>query len=250
MSAIRAMEDEIRHLDTLAAIGRFASAMAHEIRNPLGGISAGVGFLARSELSEEHRENLEVIQGEIARLDGIIRNLLSVARPRELLLAPVQPQELVNRAVSSLERWARERQVRVLVKAEEHGPVYVDWDMMQQVLVNLLKNAIEASPSPGIVNVALTEPPNASGKGGIRITVTDHGPGVDPEDMPRLFEPFFSRKAQGTGLGLYVCHSFVQRHGGDLTVERAESGGARFEIRLPRTPAHMGASHESATTHR
>ncbi|NNM32483.1 MAG: PAS domain S-box protein, partial [Gemmatimonadetes bacterium] len=147
MSGEKAMEEEIRHLDTLAAVGRFASSLAHEIRNPLGGISAGVGYLARSVQMEEDadsRENMRVIQSEIERLDGIIRNLLVVARPKEVELRPCDPVSLVRQATRALEPWAREERValEVTVCTIEPWP-YLDRDMIHQVLINLIKNAVE-----------------------------------------------------------------------------------------------------------
>ena len=254
-SVVRAMEQEIRHLDTLAAIGRFASSLAHEVRNPLGGIQAGIEFLARDlarggELDGDTRENMDVIEGEIRRLDGILRNLLSVARPREIVLEPCQPDVLVRRAVRSFAHLAETLGIDLRVRvAADLGEVHADPDMIHQVLVNLVKNALEASAAPSVVEVAVQgrrDPTGEEEVDGIVVEVLDRGPGFAEEDLPHLFEPFFSRKSNGTGLGLYVCHGFVQRHDGRLRAENRRGGGARFVLELPRVPALMGGLHEAS----
>lgn len=247
LSRTKAMEDEIRHLDALAAVGRFASSLAHEIRNPLGGISAGVGYLARSvHMDEESQQNVGIIQSEIERLDGIIRNLLVVARPTEVQLHPCDAAGLAQQVVRSLEAWAEGRDVRVQCEVEASEPwPYLDRDMIHQVLLNLVKNAVEASPRRGTVTLGV-RPDLSETETGVRFTVEDEGPGVPEADLPHLFEPFFSRKEEGTGLGLYVCHNFVQRHGGTLAATRREPHGARFTLWLPTYPALMGESHEPA----
>lgn len=239
---VRAMEEEIRHLDTLAAIGRFASSLAHEIRNPLGGIQAGIEFLGRSlENDDETRENLDVIHGEIRRLDGILRNLLTVARPRELVLGECDVADLARRAVHTFSSLAETVGVGIVLHADEGLPlVHADRDMLVQVITNLVKNALEASASGSTVEVVL----HTHGEAGVEIEVLDRGPGIDEADRPHLFEPFFSRKSNGTGLGLYVCHGLVQRHGGSLRADNRSGGGARFVVELPRVPALMGGRHE------
>lgn len=245
-SGVKAMEEEIRHLDTLAAVGRFASSMAHEIRNPLGGISAGIHYMNRHEqFPQELRENVDVIEGEIRRLDRIIKNLLEVARPDQMQLTRTEPTALVKRTVRSLEPWLKERSIELELEVDEELPsAYVDGEKLQQVLINLLKNAAEAAHTEtGVRLVARSirtadlgtdfDLPDA---GGLLIAVEDEGEGILPEDIPRLFEPFFTRKSSGTGLGLYVCHNLVQRHGGVLRVESAPGIGTRMTVLLPNAP--------------
>lgn len=244
LRVVRAMEEEIRHLDTLAAIGRFASSLAHEIRNPLGGIQAGIEFLGRTlECTAETQENLDVIHGEIRRLDGILRNLLTVAKPRELVLSECDPSELADRTARSFSSLAETLGVELRTRAQADVPrVHADRDMMLQVLTNLLKNALEASQAGSAVDLVVEA--GAAGSPGAVISILDRGSGIPEADLPRLFEPFFSRKSNGTGLGLYVCHGLVQRHGGSLRAENRPGGGARFVVELPRVPALMGGRHE------
>lgn len=246
LSDLRALEDELRHLDKLAAIGRFASSLAHEIRNPLGGISAGVEYLRRTAgLDEEGLSNIDVIQGEVERLDGIIRNLFSVARPTPMQLESVNAQDIVSRAVRSLERWAGERGVVLRVEVGEEMPeVYLDPDLVHEVLLNLVKNAIESSPAGSVVHVEARAPRwtsmEAGDADGVVFSVRDQGDGIDELDLPHIFEPFYSRKSDGTGLGLFVCHNTIQRHGGRVHVESRPGHGTCFEVQLPRTPALVG----------
>jgi two-component system nitrogen regulation sensor histidine kinase GlnL len=242
-SHVLALENEIRHLDTLAALGRFASGLAHEIRNPMGGIQAGVEYLDQSgEFSGETREHLAVIQGEVRRVDSILTDLLQVARPRELVATPVNPVTLGRSVLDGFRPLAD----TVRVNLELHAPdpdetIYADEQMIRQVLVNLIKNAIEASPIDSAVELKIisAQPADAS-RARAGFVVNDRGVGIAAEDLPHLFEPFFTRKGQGTGLGLYVSHGFVERHGGRLRVENRPGGGTSFRVDLPRVTALVG----------
>lgn len=238
LSGLRAMEEEIRQLDNLAAVGRFASSMAHEIRNPLGGVSAGIGYLARRQgVGEAERENLALMQGEVERVDRLIGDLLGVARPREMRLEPESPRHLVERAVAAVGAIARERGVELHHDLPDGLPeLNVDADMVHQLLLNLLKNAVELSPRGATVELAVEHAGD-----GLAFEVRDRGPGFGPDEIVQAFEPFFSRKAGGTGLGLYVCHNFAERHGGRLKAANRPGGGAILRLDLPITPALLGA---------
>lgn len=241
---VRAMEEELRHLDTLAAIGRFASSLAHELRNPLAGIEAGLHWLQRSAASTEEQENLEVMGREVRRMEGILRQLLGAARPREMVFSPVAVDALVEEAVAAHRTLAAERSVGLRWEGGGGlGEIHADRSPLLQVLGNLLRNAIEVSPVGAEVQILA----RADGAESVRLEVLDRGPGIAREDLSRLFEPFFSRKEGGTGLGLYVSHGIVQRHGGQLHAGNRADGGARFVLELPRQPALMGGLH--APTH-
>lgn len=242
-SDVMALENEVRHLDTLAALGRFASGLAHEVRNPLGGIQAGVEYLDQSgDFDAETREHLAVIQGEVRRVDAILADLLQVARPRELVATPVDPFELARNVLDGFSSLASTVGVELVLEAVPcDDRIYVDEQMIHQVLVNLVKNAIEASPSGSSVELEVipVDPADAS-RARAGFVVADRGPGIRDEDLGRVFEPFFTRKSKGTGLGLYVSHGFVERHGGRLRVENRPGGGTRFRVDLPRVTALVG----------
>ncbi len=247
LSAVHLMQEEIRHLDTLAAIGRFASSMAHEIRNPLGGISAGMDYLARKgTFSLDEAESVAVIQEEIQRLDGIIRNLFQVARPARLQKQETPPLETALRIHRSIKDLAEERRVEIRVECADTLPSYhIDRDQIHQVLFNLLKNAIEASEEGSTVVLkvekAAGSQPKPELEEAIVFEVIDTGPGIEHEDLAHIFEPFFSKKAEGTGLGLFVSHNIVERHGGTLQAFSRPGEGTCIRVLLPLAPSTIGS---------
>lgn len=233
---VRAMEEELRRLDRLAALGRFATAVAHEIRNPLAAIGAGIEYMSRA-VGQERSDEIQMLRSEISRLDRIVRDLLEPAKKRPLQCAPVEAGSLFHRACKTAEPLARERRQRFVLRpsAEEalHPvTIHVDEERMLQVLVNLVRNAVEASPPDAEVEVGW-EIERGDGQPMTRLWVRDHGPGISAEALARIFEPFYSTKAGGTGLGLYVSHSVVDQHGGTLSAEIASGGGTCMQIRLP-----------------
>ena len=235
LTPLRAAEERARQMDQLAALGRFTSSVAHEIRNPLTGIGMGVRRLARALADRpDEAEHVEFVVNEIRRLDRIVQQLFDVTHPRKLDLAPRPLEDTVRRAERSLEGLFEERGVRVDCEVEPGlPPAAHDPDQMQQVFINLLKNAAEASPQGASVRVKLAR--GRSG-GALLASVTDEGSGIDAQTRQTLFEPFFTTKPKGTGLGLYVTHEIVKRHGGTLAVESEPGHGATFTMELPLDP--------------
>ena len=251
LTPLKHAEEHARQLDRLAALGRFTSSVAHEIRNPLTGIAAGVQYLARAiQPADPQRENLEFILNEIRRLDRIVQDLFDITHPRglQLLVRPVE--ETVQRAVQCLEALASGRGVGVALDlAPRTPPVPHDPDQLEQVLINLLKNAAEASSPGATVRVrvrpvpvpvppagrrrAAAARPAGAASPGVQIQVEDQGCGIDPEAQKTLFEPFFTTKPGGTGLGLYISHDIVKRHGGRLAVHSEPGRGTTFTVELP-----------------
>lgn len=235
LRAIRSMEEEVRRLDRLAALGRFATAVAHEIRNPLAAIGAGIDYLGQA-LPPERECDVALMRSEIARLDRIVRDLLEPAQMRPLQRSMTAVSSLVMRACQANEPLCRTRSVQLKVHApREEGtdPVRVDVDIdrILQVIVNIIRNAIEATPSGSRVDIGWKA--EVGSQEGASIWVLDQGDGIRPEEIGHLFEPFYSTKSSGTGLGLYVSHGVVALHGGTLSAETVAGAGARFTIRLP-----------------
>jgi PAS domain S-box-containing protein len=233
---LRTMEQEMRRLDRLAALGRFASAVAHEIRNPLAAIGAGVEFLSGS-IPPERQDDLRFVRAEICRLDRIVCDLLEPARTQPLELNRVAVAKLVQRACQAAEPQARERGVQFALhppapEALRPTSVEVDVDRMLQVLVNVIRNAIEASPTAGAIAIGWRTDRREQ-DGVVCISVEDRGAGIAPEHLAHIFEPFYSTKPTGTGLGLYVSRGVVELHGGTLQVESPTAGGTRVTIGLP-----------------
>ncbi|MBI1799861.1 MAG: PAS domain-containing protein [Candidatus Eisenbacteria bacterium] len=244
LTPLRRAEEQARQLDRLAALGRFTSSVAHEIRNPLTGIAAGVQYLSRSlEDSGPQREHLTFILSEIRRLDRIVQDLFDITHPRGLQLRTAPLEETVRRAMQILEAMAAERGVEFRLEVAARLPaVPHDPDQFEQVVINLLKNAIEASPAGGVVRISITASFAERHKGrarspaGARLRVEDRGCGIEPEHLLTLFEPFFTTKPGGTGLGLYITHDIVKRHHGALTVQSEPGQGTVFLLDLPLEP--------------
>jgi PAS domain S-box-containing protein len=242
MSEITRMEEEIRYLDRLAVLGRFTSAIAHEIRNPLTGIAAGIQYINRSQvLSPEHRENISFVLNEVDRLNRIITDLFKVAKPHDLLCQKVTVRDLIDRSYRSLEETFKNKGIAFAVEVEDNVPlIEVDPDQIVQVLINLLKNAAEAVEQGGVVS-SVTRLYGGGDPDVVRekyremvcIEITDNGAGIAHDEKERIFEPFFSRKKGGTGLGLFVSQSIVQHHHGRISVSSEPGRGTSFKLYLP-----------------
>ena len=234
VSSLKGMEERIRQLDRLAALGRFASSVAHEIRNPLTGIATGVQYLSRGFPDGDKRhDDVAFILREVTRLNTIIQDLFTASKPRELQLAPVALKEVVGRALRGLKPAPEEAGVTIVLEDADPWPtVMADSDQLQQVLLNLIQNAVQATPAGG--RVAVRVRPSAIGH---TIEIEDTGAGIAPEHLPRIFDPFFTTRAKGTGLGLFVAHAIVQRHQGSIEVESQPGVGTRFQVLLPLNPA-------------
>jgi PAS domain S-box-containing protein len=240
LTPLRRAEDHARRQDRLAALGRFTSSVAHEIRNPLTGIAAGVQYLARALADGPQRENLDFILSEIRRLDRIVQDLFDITHPRRFQMRVAPLDDAVRRAVHSLEPYLAERFTEVAVDVAPFTPaVPHDADQMQQVFINLIKNAAEASPPGGHIQVSLAAVPPAGRAGhlgpggGVVARVEDHGSGISPDHLKTVFEPFFTTRKGGTGLGLYISHDIVKRHGGVLAVQSELGRGTTFSVELP-----------------
>ena len=246
------LEEQVAHLDKLAALGRFSSSIAHEIRNPLTGIAAGIQYLQRAgEVADSQQENIGFILQEVHRIDRLIGDLMSVVRVSDLLYGETTIEELVRASSASMAELASRKSIAI---ATEFPPVpravIVDADRITQVLINVIKNAIEASQPNDTITVTVSfaqEAPDvlfdAVGDFAI-IRVRDNGLGLTEEDKLRVFEPFFTKKSGGTGLGLYVTHSIIERHGGYIYVDSEYGVGTTFSIYLPVKQVHHGDSRE------
>jgi PAS domain S-box-containing protein len=246
------MEEQIAQLDKLAALGRFSSSIAHEIRNPLTGIAAGIQYLQRAgQVAESQRENIDFILDEVKRIDRLIGDLMSVVRVSDLIYEETTLEQLARNSIASMTELAARKAVSVATEfPETPRGVVVDADRITQVLINLLKNAIEASAPGAQVTISVTfarEAPDVlfDGVGDFAIIrVHDNGLGLTDEDKQRVFEPFFSKKAGGTGLGLYVTHGIIERHGGYIYVDSEYGVGTTFSVYLPVKQVHHGDSRE------
>ncbi|MBN1827065.1 MAG: PAS domain-containing protein [Candidatus Eisenbacteria bacterium] len=247
------LEEELHQLDRLATVGRFASTIAHEIRNPLTGIFAGIQFLEKTlpAETEEQRMTYQIVQEEVERLGRVVTDMLEAARPPKPKLIESDPNRLLEKVARLLAEDARRRRVRVVLAADDTLPrIRLDPDLISQVLLNLGRNAVEASPPGGSVTMETSVSVGAPTRGilprsgtlpGMEFRVRDEGPGVPPDDRERIFEPFHTSKDGGTGLGLYISFQIMERHGGALWVRTGERGGAEFVARVPYLPVEEGS---------
>jgi PAS domain S-box-containing protein len=252
ITRIKRMEEKIVHLDKLAALGRFSSSMAHEIRNPLAGIVAGLEYLKRAGgIAEEQNENLGFILAEVNRIDRLITDILNVIQVKELVQHPTELATVVRNGVTSVEDTAKKKSVTINSDVpEESRTIMADSDRISQVMINLLKNAVEASNQGGEVQVRVRFPDDVNDvlfdeyRDFVIIEIEDKGVGLTEDEKSKIFEPFYTTKHEGTGLGLYVSHSIVERHGGYLFVESKKGEGSVFSIYLPIEKVQYGDSSE------
>jgi signal transduction histidine kinase len=175
-------------------------------------------------------EPLVLVRDEIERLNRTLNDFLQFARPRGFVPVPVELSSLVARVVSLLRAQAEEKSVSLRCEATERSSTLGEDERLQQVLMNLMLNAIQATPAGGSVVVTV----DGREREWILVHVDDSGPGVPEQERTRIFEPFFTTKSSGSGLGLPIVHSIVTQHGGQVRVESSPQGGARFTLQLPR----------------
>jgi len=242
--------EELRHSDRLRTAGQLASTLAHELGTPLNVVTGHARILEQDEnLHGEARASARVVLEQGARMTRIMQDLLGFVRRKPNRRRPHDVVELAREAVRLLEHIARRARVTLEVDAT-NGPSEAELDDQQtlQVLTNLITNAIEASTAGATVKVELAcveaaPPVGVVGTAGkhVRVRVIDRGLGVDPADLPKLFEPFFSRRAndEGTGLGLAIVSGIVREHRGWIDVSSEPGRGTTFEVYLPapRTPS-------------
>lgn len=235
---LRALEASQRHAlqnEKLAAIGRLAAGIAHEVRNPLGVIRASASMVREHFTDgEEAYRACDFIREEIDRLNGLITSLLNFARPAELRLQPIVIDQVIDKALLLTKEELQRRDIAVVREQyQEVALVMADPDLVAQVVFGLVTNAAEAIGAHGTITVRTVGTHDDVG-----VEVVDTGPGITPEDAERVFEPFFTTKPTGTGLGLPMAARIVQAHGGVIEVVAATEPdethtGARFRLRLP-----------------
>lgn len=228
LDEISAREQRVREAERMAAIGQLAAGVAHEINNPIGIIRGYVKTMGPDSAPDVLREELRILDEEAAACQRIADDLLAYARAPDLRIENTAIDELIREAVRRFEDTQPRDRNAIIVRAAPHT-IAVDGGRIRQVLLNLLRNAAQASPPDAAIEVWGI--PQLLGNR-YDIVVLDRGPGVKPEDGARIFEPFFSKSADGSGLGLAVCQGIVRAHGGTIAVEARRGGGAAFRVQL------------------
>jgi PAS domain S-box-containing protein len=226
----KAMQEALRRSERMSAVGSLVAGVAHEVRNPLFGIAATLdAFEAEFGVTEETKDYLSTLRNDVSRLTRLMNDLLEYGRPQDVIrhVQPLQP--LILEAVRVCSPKARQKEVEVRYEVAPSLPrISVDADRMLQVLKNVVENAIDHSKKGDAVLIQAER----DGGGTVVCNVTDSGPGFRMEDLPHVFEPFFTRRRGGSGLGLAIVQKIVAEHGGTVTAMNRAAGGGRIEIRL------------------
>jgi two-component system sensor histidine kinase HydH len=232
---IKRLEEEVRRAEKLAAVGELAAGVAHEIRNPLSSIRGLAQFLRQALAGRpKEREYAEIMVKEVDRINRVVADLLTIARPQEPELAPAGLEELLDHTVRLVQADAARRGANIQkVVARGLPEVIMDEGQITQALLNLMLNALQAVEQGGTIEVGATvETPDSR----VHLWVEDGGPGIPGEQMGKIFEPFFTTRAEGTGLGLAIVQKIVANHRGEIRVEsppQGKSRGSRFNLYLP-----------------
>lgn len=220
---------ERERLTRLAATGELSATLAHEIRNPLNAIGSAALYLKKNFQGELAREFSKVICDESARINKLTSNLLTFARPTRPEFKVSDINRLVVDTVSLLREESEDRRFTIESKLQDDAPeLMLDRSLIKQVLINLIINAFDSLEEDGVVSVT-----TGSRNGDVMLSVQDNGTGIAAEDLDQIFNPFFTRKTRGTGLGLAFTRKVIKDHGGDIDVQSVSGQGSTFTIRLP-----------------
>jgi len=239
LSKVYKIQEEISRMDRLVSLGKLASCIAHEIRNPLAGIKTTAQALSE-ELSKDDpkREYLNRITKEIDRLNELLKTFFSFAKPQALNPTSCHIKEIINAIVPFLIKWIAEQKIRFIENYHPLLPkINVDKNQMHQAFLNLFLNAIQAMPNGGELKIEAIpisiNSPDGSKQGFVKIIISDTGKGIPPQILPKIFDPFFSTKPKGIGLGLSITYQIIKQHGGTIKAESQWGKGTSFIINLP-----------------
>jgi len=233
LSEIQALRKEIARSQRLASLGSLAAGVAHEIRNPLSSIKGfATYFKERNSADQKDVETAAIMIREVERLNRVVGQLLELARPVELIQKTITLKTFLKSSLTLIESRAAEKSIEITI--EVHNPtltIQADPDRVNQVLLNLYLNAIDAmEPNRGTMTISARE---SAGEPGVLVTITDNGVGIGKEDLPHVFDPYFTSKSTGTGLGLAIVHNIMEAHSGSVSVNSAPGVHTTFTLFFP-----------------
>jgi two-component system sensor histidine kinase HydH len=248
LTEIKRLQEKVRRSERLAAIGELAAGVAHEVRNPLSSIRGFAQFLGHVlEDKPEEREYAEIMVKEVDRINNVVTNLLSFARPVKPDLVPTDLPKLLDHTVRLVEEDARLRKVNIRLSTSNGlKKINVDGNQITQVMLNLILNALQAVESGGNVTIEARMVDSNL----LTLSVEDDGPGIPPGNASKIFDPFYTTREKGTGLGLAIVHMIVENHGGEINLVSPVPGkvkGCRITIDLP-ISTDNSASHNGPKT--
>lgn len=239
---LRRAEADARRSERLAALGQLSAGLAHEIRNPLGVIKGSAEMLQQKlhDTQPLASELAGYISAEVNRLNALVARFLDFARPTQLDLHPQRVCEIIDRSLESVVAQSPNSPVRVERHYSQVPEILADEQLCERIFVNLIQNAFQAMDSSTnghekVLSISVA-PETAGGRSGVSVAIGDTGPGVPPEAREQIFNPFFTTKKDGVGLGLAVVAKFVDDHHGSIKLENDSRPGAHFRIFLPATP--------------
>ena len=229
VTAIRQLENEVAKSRHLNSIGSLAAGVAHEIRNPLSSIKGfAVYFKERLAGNAEDEKTADILIQEVERLNRVISQLIEFARPLELKREEINLPDLINHTVALINKDAQKNQIEIaLDTAASLPPVEADPDKIKQVLFNIFLNSIAAMKNGGRLSISLQPQKDA-----LQVIITDTGGGIPNDDLPRIYDPYFTSKPAGTGLGLAVVQKIMEAHGGTINVESSVGKGTTVIVKL------------------
>lgn len=237
ISRIKALEEEMLQNKTMAALGEMAATVVHEIRNPLGAMGVWASLLDRDlDKGDSRRETLSKIIDALARLNHIVSNLLVYSRPFKGQFREVLLQDILNETVNFIDIEAERigNKVEINKILDESSPLYVlaDPEKLQQMIMNLCLNAVQAMPDGGTLTVSCNEPQRKN-KEYASFSISDTGIGIEKDCIDKIFDPFYTTKENGTGLGLAIVKKFVDHHSGYLNIKSVVNEGTTIQVFLP-----------------
>lgn len=247
LTEVRRLEAEVRRREKLAAVGNLAAGVAHELRNPLSSIKGyATYFSGRFPEGSEEREAALVMVREADRLNRAITDLIGLSRPMALRGQPTALAKLVEDALRLVRQEAETRGIAIRLECADTPPIVVDPDRIRQVLLNLCLNAFDAMPQGGALTLRLSAEASPTGAPEhLVLEVADTGCGIPQDQLPHIFDPYFTTKGHGTGLGLVMVHKILEAHGGSIAVTSTPGQGTVFRILLPvRGVNHQGDNHD------
>jgi PAS domain S-box-containing protein len=239
LTELKAMEEEIARSHRLAAMGEMAASIAHEVRNPLGSVHLFASLMAEEESPQERLRMMEQIQGAIRSVDQLLSNLLNLARPLRPKRKNLDPMELLQECFKFVEPLAKQKGVELLLEPSNYGlKVSADPELLKQAILNILLNSFQATPQGGMVYAWVAVQKDKEGVNSemdefLEINLEDTGVGIPSEVLPRVFDPFFTTRSDGSGLGLCLVHNILRSHGGNVWIDSEEGKGTRVRLRIP-----------------
>jgi len=231
---MEAASKKLIQAEKLASIGRISAGIAHEIRNPLTSVKLNIQKVMESQnLDDVDKEHLDISQEGIGHIENFIKELLNFTRVSELHLDRFSVEEIINESIKMIRGTLRLKKVQLEKNVQGNLPhLLVDGDKLRQVFLNILHNACEAIPEAGKIKISLSQKEGSEGRN-VRIEISDNGSGIPEKDWETIFEPFYTTKSTGIGLGLANARKIIEQHKGIIQVKKKKGQGAYFEVIIP-----------------